>query len=127
MSEKSVSLESVSDQDLEKDIENAIAEMENMKKLLDNKVSNIRLQIIKHVTNGDMAIEWLEKYINLDEYCSVNDFISDGYIDICHGGYSETYKILALVEDFLEPYFEIGDTSFTDGHVCINITLKKKD
>ena len=46
MSEKnSMPLESVSEQD----IENAIAEMENMKKLVDNKVSNIRPQIIKHV------------------------------------------------------------------------------
>jgi hypothetical protein len=97
-----------------------------MRKELDKKVSSIRKLIESHVKDGDAALYWLEKYINLSEYCEVNDFSDDGYIDLSYCRGSDTDALVSLTFNLLEPFFKISDSDYSDGHISFDIKKKKK-
>ena len=109
------------------DIKTAVSEIKNMRKELDKKVSSVRNLIESHVKDGDTALYWLEKYINLSDYCEVNDFSDDGYIDLSYGEGSDTDALISLTSDLLEPFFNIGDIDYSDEHISIDLKKKKKE
>ena len=117
-------------------INNAISEIENIQETLENKIENVRNLIIKHINNGEMALNWLEKYINLSDYCEINKFMdadddaddaddADNYINISYGNGSDNHQLVLLAVELLEPYFEIGDINHSDESIDINLTKKK--
>lgn len=118
-------------------INNAISEIENIQETLENKIENVRNLIIKHINNGEMALNWLEKYINLSDYCEINKFMdadddaddaddADNYINISYGNGSDNHQLVLLAVELLEPYFEIGDINHSDESIDINLTKKNK-
>lgn len=120
-------------------INTAISEIENIQETLENKITNVRNLIIKHITNGEMALLWLEKYINLSDYCEINKFMdvedaddaddaedADNYINISYGYGSDNHQLVLLAIELLEPYFEIGDINHSDESIDINLTKKIK-
>ena len=111
-------------------INNAISEIENIQETLENKIENVRNLIMKHINNGEMALNWLEKYINLSDYCEINKFMdaddADNYINISYGNGSDNHQLVLLAVELLEPYFEIGDINHSDESIDINLTKKIK-
>jgi len=111
------------------EIKTAILEFKNMEKELEKKVSSIRNLIKNHVKDGKTALYWLEKYINLTDFCEVNDLLVDGYIDLslCNNSDACADALVYLTCELLEPFFDIENKHYSDGHIAIDLKKKKEN
>ena len=105
-------------------IDDAIEKLNNLTQIKQNMIDNIRIQILNYVKNADMALDMLDRYINLTHCCHIE--LKNNIFHISYSTSADGEEITDDIIAFLQQYFELEIPTHRYEYNFSMIAIKRK-